>query len=235
MFLSNFFFCIQNNVFFSWNEEHRYSPSCPFSSFPTLFFQTKTAKMRQNFSTCAQTTQSWQIPTKCTQMDITASHMKSRTILEIACNEMLLQLRYCIGSTEMCLFSYLLVEPPPQVNLEVNLPFLFTAFINLIDFINCYIGLPRRCDWWERVCFPKSLILQNNEFKHYLNWLGCNTVSEVFSYGFALGNDKVFSVLNRLFVSPNGFPWLLPIQLLQCDSVSLSKEEWLGGTWLFSL
>lgn len=38
MFLTNFFFCIQKTVFFIWNGEDRYSPSCPFSSFPTLFF-----------------------------------------------------------------------------------------------------------------------------------------------------------------------------------------------------
>lgn len=51
-----------------------HSPSCPFTSFPTLFFHTKKAEMRQNFSTTTQTTESWQIPTKCTQMDITASY-----------------------------------------------------------------------------------------------------------------------------------------------------------------
>lgn len=49
-----------------------------------------------------------------------------------------------------------------------------------------------------------------------------------FSYRFALGNDKVFSVLNILFVSPNGCPWLLPIQLMQCDSELLGKEKELG-------
>lgn len=72
MFLSSFF-CIQKDVFFSWNGEDRYCPTGPFSSFPILF-QTKSAEMRQNFSTRAQTTQSWQIPTKCTQVAITASH-----------------------------------------------------------------------------------------------------------------------------------------------------------------
>lgn len=82
------------------------------------------------------------------------------------------------------------------MKLEVNLPFLFTAFINGA----CYIGLPRRCNWqgrvsWQTACFPKSLILKKNELKSYFNWLGCNTGTFLyFAYRFMLGNDKVFSV-----------------------------------------
>lgn len=38
MFLSNFFFCIQKNVFFSWKGGDRYSPFWPFTSFSTFFF-----------------------------------------------------------------------------------------------------------------------------------------------------------------------------------------------------
>lgn len=54
-------------------------------------------------------------------------------------------------------------------------------------------------------------------------------------YIFALGNDKGFSVLNPLFIRPNGFPWLLSIQLMQRDSESLGREkEWGGGTWIIS-
>lgn len=78
---------------------------------PLFFFQTKSAEMRQNFSTCAQTTQSWQIPTKCTQMDVTASQEIQDNIAKMPA-EMLLQLRYCIGNTKMCLFSSFLVESP---------------------------------------------------------------------------------------------------------------------------
>ena len=37
-------------------------------------------------------------------------HMKCRTILQIACNEVLLQLRFCIFNIETCLFSSFLVE-----------------------------------------------------------------------------------------------------------------------------
>lgn len=74
MFLSNFFFCIQKNVFFSWNGEDRYSPSCPFTFFPTLFPHQVRRNEAELSSTTTQITESWQIPAKSTQMDITASY-----------------------------------------------------------------------------------------------------------------------------------------------------------------
>lgn len=37
-------------------------------------------------------------------------HVKSRTILQIACSEVLLQLRFCTGNIETCLFSSFLLE-----------------------------------------------------------------------------------------------------------------------------
>lgn len=55
-------------------------------------------------------------------------------------------------------------------------------------------------------------------------------------YRLTLGNGNLLSVLNPLFISSNGFPWLLTIQPMQHDSDSLGREqEWGGGTRIIPL
>lgn len=87
--------------------------------------------------------------------------------------------------------------------------------------------------------FPDTyLVSQNFSSCNKLNLRAASTgqaATQIFFFfffsphRFILGNDKLLSVLNPLFISPNGFPCFLSIQPMQYDSESLGKEKERGG------
>lgn len=108
MFLSNSFLYIPKKVFFLWNAEDRSFLPCPSSSFFPNQVSRNGAGLqhlcpRQRKAGRHQPSAHW-------QWWMSQSHAKSRTILQIACSEVLLKLRFCIGNVETCLFSSFLVE-----------------------------------------------------------------------------------------------------------------------------
>lgn len=96
---------------------NRYFHSCPFSFSPTLFFQTKTelkwGRTSALVSKKHKAGRSQPSAHGCHSLTWNPGlYCKLYILYYIYCNEVRLQLRYCTGNTETCLFSSFLVESP---------------------------------------------------------------------------------------------------------------------------